>query len=346
MQVPNLFSGYSFTLLKSYKFNHRMKFLPLCILIAWMLFVHTDDFLSAQTVTGQEHLDSDIAERFSKMDRRSNWEYVRSRLLLFTTFHTQGMANVNGTWYLSTVEIMEHTTPIVDNPDVDRTPGQGRGYLIAYNENGDKIGETVLGDGDIYHPGGIDSDGSYIWVPVGEYRPGSRSIIYRVDAETLEAHEVFHFPDHIGALVRDTEKNRLIGYSWGSRRIYEWPLDDSLNLLHAPNGEHPHYILNPQHYIDYQDCQFLGGALALCSGISNYSDPGGLYFSLGGIDLIDLDTLRPLHQFPVELFTGGDQPRVMTQNPFFAEKSGCGLRFHFIPEDDVSRHYVFEVCTE
>ena len=32
----------------------------------------------------------------------------------------------------------------------------------------------------MYHPGGIDYDGRHIWVPVAEYRPNSRSIIYRV----------------------------------------------------------------------------------------------------------------------------------------------------------------------
>ena len=38
----------------------------------------------------------------------------------------------------------------------------------------------------MYHPGGIDYDGEYIWGPVAEYRPNSESIIYKVDAETLK----------------------------------------------------------------------------------------------------------------------------------------------------------------
>ena len=47
----------------------------------------------------------------------------------------------------------------------------------------------------MYHPGGIDYDGDDIWVPVAEYRPNSRSIVYRVDPETMKATEVFRFAD-------------------------------------------------------------------------------------------------------------------------------------------------------
>ncbi len=45
----------------------------------------------------------------------------------------------------------------------------------------------ACGDGAMFHPGGIDFDGQFIWVPVGEYRPDSRSIVYRVDPVTMAA---------------------------------------------------------------------------------------------------------------------------------------------------------------
>ncbi|WP_308162560.1 DUF6454 family protein [Bacillus sp. ISL-7] len=35
-----------------------------------------------------------------------------------------------------------------------------------------------LGEGDVYHPGGIAIDCKSIWVPVAEYRPNSKSMIY------------------------------------------------------------------------------------------------------------------------------------------------------------------------
>ena len=42
--------------------------------------------------------------------------------------------------------------------------------------------DIILGEGDMYHPGGIDFDGTNVWVPVAQYRPNSSAIIYRVDA--------------------------------------------------------------------------------------------------------------------------------------------------------------------
>jgi hypothetical protein len=320
-----------------------MKSLLLHIFTLGIFFLHHAEVLLAQTREEFIIPDSEIGERFMLLSRSSHWEPVSSELLPFRTYHTQGMTKVNGLWYLSTVEITVRTQPLLDDVRFDRTPGRGKGHLIVFSDSGEKIGSTELGEADMYHPGGIDSDGRYIWVPVAEYRPGSRSVIYRVNAETLETEEVFRFPDHIGALVRDTEQNRLIGYSWGSRRVYVWQLDDSLNPVNTPGREPHNYIRNPQHYIDYQDCQFLGNGHALCSGISNYTGPGGQTYPLGGIDLIDLESLRPVYQLSVELFTGGNRPRVMTQNPFYVERIQNGLRFHFIPEDDESRHFVFEV---
>lgn len=317
----------------------------LYIILSMMLIVFDGGDIFAQTPS-INNLDSIITEHFKKLSRTSHWEPVRAELLPFRTHHTQGMTLMNGTWFLSTVEIIERTAPLLDDPVYDRTPGKGKGHLIAFDENGKKINAIVLGKGDMYHPGGIDRDEHYLWVPVAEYRPNSRSAIYRINARTMETTEVFQFPDHIGAVVRDAEQNRLIGYSWGSRRIYVWNLDEGLNLKDPLENTHQNYISNPQHFIDYQDCQFLGDGHALCSGISNYTGPGGQTYPLGGIDLIDLESFRPIFQLPVELFTEGDRPRVMTQNPFYVETSENGLRFHFIPEDDKSRHYVFEVGVE
>ena len=89
---------------------------------------------------------------------------------------------------------------------------------------GNLIADLRIGEGTIYHPGGIDYDGRHLWVPVAEYRPNSRSIIYRVDPVTMKAEEMFRFPDYIGAIVHDTDDHSLHGVSWGSRRFYRWTL--------------------------------------------------------------------------------------------------------------------------
>lgn len=57
--------------------------------------------------------------------------------------------------------------------------------------------------------------------------------VYRIHAETLEVTGVFRFPDHLGGIVHDVETGNLHAVSWGSRRLYSWDLDDSLNVVSA-----------------------------------------------------------------------------------------------------------------
>jgi Family of unknown function (DUF6454) len=79
----------------------------------------------------------------------------------------------------------------------------------------------------------------------------------------------------------------------------------------------------------------------LCSGLNTYRmKPESPPFPLGGLELVDLKTDRPLHQIPVALWTDGG--KVMTQNPFWIETSAAGLRLYFMPEDDKSRLFVYE----
>ncbi len=59
----------------------------------------------------------------------------------------------------------------------DRDAGAGVGHLFKMDLAGHLLADLTLGEGTIYHPGGIDYDGKDIWVPVAEYRPNSRSII-------------------------------------------------------------------------------------------------------------------------------------------------------------------------
>ena len=81
--------------------------------------------------------------------------------------------------------------------------------------------------------------------------------------------------------------------------------------------------------------------MMLCSGVAAYQPPDAPEFNLGGIDLIDLQTNAPLHQVPVSLWT--EDGLAMTQNPFFVEEFGDGLRFYFMPEDNDSRLFIYDV---
>jgi Family of unknown function (DUF6454) len=285
---------------------------------------------------------SPIASQFSELTRETEWRRVSEDIVAFDTYHPQGMTRVGDHFFVSSVEV--HTSPEpYDEPTTgyDRTAGDGVGHLFKFTAQGDLVDQLSLVEGDMYHPGGIDFDGQSIWVPVAEYRPDSHTAIYRIDPETMDATEVFQYPDHIGGIVHNTDANTLHGVSWGSRRFYRWELDEAGAVT---NANRPPGVLaseNPEHYIDYQDTQYLGDGLMLASGLATYQPAGDSEFSLGGIDLVNLESETPIHQIPVPVWT--DTGVVMTRNPFFVETHRNGLRFYFLPEDDTSHLFVYDV---
>ncbi len=99
---------------------------------------------------------------------------------------------------------------------------------------------------------------------------------------------------------------------------------------------------NESHYIDYQDCKYAGRHRMVCGGVAEFhSSPGASPFMLGGLDLLDLRNSRALHQVPVPLWT--ETGLDMTHNPIWLEPRNAGLRAWFIPEDDHSTMYVYDV---
>jgi len=282
-----------------------------------------------------------VAERVGLLTRNSEWQRLQALPIGFTTHHPQGMVKVGDMLFVSSVEVIKPTRRfprVVDG--LDRDAGQGVGHLFKIDLAGNLVASARLGEGAFYHPSGLDYDGTHLWVAVAEYRPNSRSIIYRVDPATLQAAEVFRFADHIGAIVHNTDDRTLHGVSWGSRHFYRWSLRPDGTITGAAALK----TSNPSHYVDYQDCRYAGGRRMLCTGVADFKpSPQAPSFRLGGIDLVDLRDGRPLHQVPLQLWTGGGLP--MTQNPVWLEPSARGLRGYFMPEDDRSTLYVFEVRT-
>src|SRR5262245_42050871 len=275
-----------------------------------------------------------VADRIVRLTRESAWKPVASVRVAFTTFHPQGLVKIGSAYFVSSVEV---TGP-------DRRAGIG--HLFKIDHAGNRLAGLTLGDGSVYHPGGIDYDGRYIWVPVAEYRPNSRSIIYRVDPDTMKATEVFRFADHVGASVQNTDDDTLHGVSWGSRRFYRWTLArDGTRITNADARPEALRTLNPSHYVDYQDCKYVGGRRMLCTGVAELrQSPNAPPFRLGGIELVDLAAGRPLHQVPVPLWTASGLD--LTHNSVWLEPTVSGLRGYFMPEDDRSTIYIFEVDTE
>jgi hypothetical protein len=280
-----------------------------------------------------------VSARFKQLTRASQWRLIATQPLSFNTHHPQGLVKVGDVFYVSSVEVTQPTKRFAQPQNgYDRDTGAGIGHLFKFDQQGKLLADLILGEGTTYHPGGIDFDGKSIWVSVAEYRPNSRSIIYRVDPATMKATEVFRFADHLGGIVHNTDTRTLHGVSWGSRFFYRWTLDAQGRLTKpaAPRQ------LNSSFYIDYQDCKYLGGSEMLCGGLSNYQHgKDSPRFSLGGLELVDLRTNRAIHQLPFEHWTDSGLP--MTQNPFGIEPTEHGLRTHFLPEDRNSTLYVFEV---
>jgi hypothetical protein len=303
--------------------------------------------LAAALVTivgaGQSQIQSGLAERVMTITRESAWTRVAGVPLSFRTHHPQGLVKIGDQFWLSSVEIRVRTKRFATPVDhYDRDTGEGVGHLFKIDAAGNRLADLQLGEGAIYHPGGIDYDGTHIWVPVAEYRPNSRSIVYRVDPATMKATEVLRFNDHLGALVHNTDDRTLHAVSWGSRRFYRWTLDSQGRVTDADTPPERRRALNTSHYVDYQDCKYVGHRRMLCTGVTEMrQSPEAPAFRLGGLDLVNLADGRPLHQVPVLLWTAKGLD--MTHNAVWLEPRGSGVRAYFVPEDDASTVYVYDV---
>ena len=270
--------------------------------------------------------DDALVATFDNVSRSTAWTRTETIDLDFNTHHPQAMEVVGDRIFLSSVEIVEPTVRYPDGPvgGYDRTPGKGVGHLFVLDRSGNLLEDIVLGEGDRYHPGGIDYDGENIWVPVAEYRPDSAALVYRVDAETYEAQKMFSVEDHIGGVVRDQVTGRLVGQSWGSRRFYEW----------TEAGRQKDFWLNENHFLDYQDCEYVATRKALCSGVTGLpAQPGAATgYELGGFAMIDLkDDHRILHEVPVQLWSTAGH--VITRNPTDIDADGSHLTMYAAPDD-------------
>jgi hypothetical protein len=279
-----------------------------------------------------------IADRVGRLTRATEWTRVGTIPVQFRTFHPQGLVRIGDRFFVSSVEVRVPAKRLPAPVDgLDRDTGAGTGHLFQIDRSGKLIADLTLGEGALYHPGGIDYDGRHIWVTVAEYRPNSRSIVYRIDPGTMAAQEVFRFADHLGAIVHDTDNGSLHAVNWGSRTFYGWRI--------GPDGRvatpaRPLRTANISHYVDYQDCQYVGGRAMLCTGVAELRPArDGAPVRLGGIDLIDLTTHRPLHQLPLAEWVRG---KPLTQNPSWFEATADGLRGYFMPEDDESAIHVLE----
>ncbi|HVW62070.1 MAG TPA: DUF6454 family protein [Puia sp.] len=289
----------------------------------------------AQQIMPPRKTESPLSRRLKTFTRDTMWGLLTEIKVRFKTFHCQGMVRIGDEFWVSSVEIGVGEDGLPDR-------NNGKGHLFGIGSGGDLLADIAIGEGSIFHPGGIDFDGSHIWIAAAEYRPDSRSIIYKFNPGQKTLQEVFRWEDHVGGIARDTETNTLHGISWGSRRFYKWSLDQQGNVRMPGGTPADSAVPNPSFYIDYQDNQCLGGHEMLYTGLSVYRRPGGQPLPLGGLEIVDLEKACAVHQVPVQLWSPATGA-VMTQNPSFFELMPDGrIRAYFMPDDNVSTIFVYE----
>ncbi|MDQ6479045.1 DUF6454 family protein [Dyadobacter sp. LHD-138] len=285
---------------------------------------------------------SPLQHKLMKLRPDAVWKQIAAVPLHFSAGHPQGMVKIGDYFFMTSVKVKKWPKKYAEqNKEYDRDAGEGVGHLYKFDKEGKLLSDITLGEGDIYHPGGIDFDGKNIWIPVAEYRPDSRAIIYNVDPVTMKVTEILRCKDHIGAVVYEPSSRMLTGMSWGAGKFYKWNLKnrepkvaDFFPPLHAAD--------NKSLYINYQDCHYIGNQLMLCSGLGNYKTAEGKSFSMGGFDIISLKDYRPVSQLPINLWSPSG--RIMTSNPFWVEETATGLRTYFVPDDDgAATLFIYEV---
>ena len=140
--------------------------------------------------------------------------------------HTQGLELAGGQYYVTARRddvrprraLLLRTDPAATNWDVwDITPLDAQGALTGLD-----------------HPGGMQSDGTRLWIPVAESKRNGRAIVRAFLLADLEAGRqvkpVFEFPvnDHIGAVAVSTEHGLLFGANWDTEKVYVWDLKGQL----------------------------------------------------------------------------------------------------------------------
>lgn len=256
-------------------------------------------------ITTRSGLSNHTTRTVAAIDRRTVWTLVDELPFHTDAHHPQGMARIDGTWWVSTV-------------DIDAR----RGWILAIDPDGREVERVAVGDDARYHPGGMDFDGAALWIAAAEYRPDSTASIIRFVPGGTPEH-VFDVADHVGAVARCGPTGDLVGWSWGSRRFFRW----------GPDGTLVRSVTNPSFFVDHQDCQWLSSGHLLCGGVAAVSLANGPGW-LGGIGLLDVEDLQMVREVPFPLYPT-PSGRVGTHNPIWSEVVGDQLVVHLLPDDGV-----------
>jgi hypothetical protein len=187
--------------------------------------------------------------------------------------HTQGLEVSAGSFYVT-----------ARRDDVKpRQP-----LLICFHSSGTNLGAwNIEANGrdssqrtSLDHPGGLQSDGKHLWVPIAESKPRSRSLIRAISIGSLngesapKAEVEFAFNDHIGALAVATERGLLLGANWDTEKVYIWDLQGKLRktMAGAEVGNRGLGLSGPGGGVAVQDWKMIEGRM-FASGLWKTRSP-------------------------------------------------------------------------
>lgn len=207
--------------------------------------------------------------------------------LQFATYHVQGLELTEQFYFVTSVD-----------------KEQKRGWLFKIDRQNANLNSTIeLTDRTLIHPGGLQFDGHYLWIPNAEYKSQGRTMIYGVDPDSLEICTSFPVDDHIGAIASDG-KNLLYGVNWDALHFYIWDFDGhQLNKVDSPTS------------MAYQDIKYFAGKL-LCSG---HKDDDSV------IDIIDPENWTLVKRI--------DLPQDVWKNTLSREGMAFDGNLYFLPDD-------------
>lgn len=256
--------------------------------------------------------DQAILATLLSLDRTTRWTLDGGVRLGFDALHPQGMTLVDGTWWITTVDLATQT-----------------GWLLAADRAGVLLDRWPCGDEARFHPGGTDSDvdGS-LWLAAAEYRPHSTTEVFHRLPDGGSEHRFSH-PDHLGAIA-PAGNGTLVAWTWGSRRLLRF--DRSGTLLEQR--------VNPSHFVDHQDLHVLRTGHAVCTGVGRALTRGGR--KLGGIGVLRLADLVWEVEVPFPGYSP-DTDQVGTYNPMHVDVEDGRLRLHLLPDQGQARIFTWSI---
>ncbi len=152
--------------------------------------------------------------------------------------HTQGLEIKSGKYYVTARrDDVQPRRALLLRTDAggtawdvwDITPVDARGALTTLD-----------------HPGGMQSDGDRLWIPLAESKRNGRSLIRvfpmagMVSGQPLKTEFEFPVNDHIGALAVSADRRIVFGANWDTEAVYVWDFSGRLQrTLNGPELERP-----------------------------------------------------------------------------------------------------------